>query len=213
MPLSRLAILVPLLLCGTAAGVPAYSYVTDRTSASPGSTVSVYLQESLGPGDTSRLSADGGLLGAGFSVQYGGGRAPLAITAITPNPALFTGPTAVTLTPTAASVLQAIDFNQPLGVMPDGSGRILLGTFTVSASAVALPVAFSIGRYDELGGNTLTLAGTDLDFDAPSAPLTGAATRTSVLITVAVPEPVSVLVMLPAATLLGRRVLVARRRI
>lgn len=190
---------------GTAFAAPSYSYVTDVTTGAPGSTFSVFLRETLGPGDVSVIVADGGLFGAGFSVRYLGGRGPLPIVAVAGNPALFGGSFVSSLSPTEASVLQSISIEALSGALPDANGLILLGSFTVSSNASGLPAAFMLSRLDAIGGNTITLEATDLDFDSVDPAFSGATGASYPSVFTTVPEPAGAGVLAMAAVLLGGR--------
>lgn len=189
----------------SAAAQVAYRYEAQAASVPfvPGgpTVIEIYLRETrLGAGLT--LADRGGLFGAGFGVRYAGG-GQLPILSIAGNPSLFSGFTAVELTATTATFLQAVPITATTGAVPDASGRLLLGQVTLGPTASALPVAFEVWRRDGLGGNTLAFDGTDLDFNGPG--VLGAVVPSPVLVYATIPEPAMLGLLVPASALLARR--------
>jgi len=195
-----------------------YRYVTDQANytGAVGAIVPVQLllQETVTGTSTSKIFADGGLFGAGVMVNSPGGAIygsssttndfKIAGNATgTPNGfgGLGTPPSAPTIvdqTPATANKAGLI-INADVGTGPQftngaaGTRTILLGTVNVKIGATATQLTIT-----PYGGtsNTITQAGTDLDFGTQAANgYTGAATNTagnfSFTVGAAIPEPSS----------------------
>lgn len=216
-------------------GAVIYSYVTDASSyeappASPYGTmlpVNIYLQETLTDGSSSFISADGGLFSAGAAVNelaVTGGTAS-QIPSNTSSAFVFTmeGEQRVyTNQPTNANNLEFYETIGGAGIqgplMPDASGRILLGTLNVLVGTGQTTFRLTSlyddtidGSNSELGqndGNTITVHGDDLDVSEPGR-YTGANDAPAATFTVGlapVPEPTSLAVFVAgAAGILARR--------
>lgn len=175
---------------GRADAAVVYRYVAEPVGGEVGgkSQVNVFLEESLTGGSVSVVGGESGLFGAGFVFEWVGGR-PLAIDSVTRNAGAFGGLSSVSVTATTVRVLQSVPLAATTGVMPDGNGRVLLGTVSLNSAAATGPTLFRVGRLDTLGGNTITFAGTDLDFDSTTPAFTGATTPTPWFRVAVVPEP------------------------
>jgi len=212
-----------------------FSYVTDASSysaAAAGSIVpvNIYLQETLTGSSTSYISANGGVTGAGagFNVTgtTGGTAAQLPAGSFT-FASSFGGPQTADYNQGSGSNLEFSEGIVPGGstVMPDASGKILLGTLNVTAGTGKTSYILTSLNNDTINnsnsllgqsnGNTTTQNpppfGSDLDVSPTSGAYTGANASPGDVITVSgpttsVPEPASLAVFgVGAMGLLARR--------
>ena len=176
---------------------PEYSYVFDAPTyvVAPNETVlvSVYLQETLGAGDTSLLSTEG-LFGAGVRVTFGGPVAIASESDVIANPEFDQAPPVVDLVPgDSAGLLESVDFANPAGAVfgtafGTDSFRILLGQFRFTAGAS--PGETTITAIDFLPGTSAdTITGTT--FTVLDDLIQPGSARIQVRGLVAVPEPAS----------------------
>jgi hypothetical protein len=186
------------LWAGRTLGAPSYCYTFDAAaySASPGVTVpvSVYLQETFGPGDTSVLASPGyGMYGTGVQVSWAGTaavRSPAAIAASAAFSPLFTV-TDVT------SSYATLSEGWPTGVTAYGSQyepdvyRLLVGTFgfTVGTTPGAVTTLTT----------SVFMPGLNVVNDVPGTVLDSAITNATATITVVTPEPCGLVLLGMAA--------------
>jgi hypothetical protein len=146
-----------------------YQYVTDQSnytvSAGATFTVNLYLKEFLSSGDTSFITAESGMLGAGVGIQRSGS-GPTIITAIKVNDSTIgsgggfgsnTFPfdqTNVNSNGRDAALIESIAAGTPQGPTPDAQGMILLGTATLKAGAAGTTTTFTITSFAN-SSNTL----------------------------------------------------------
>jgi len=207
----RSALLAILLACGLATCAAradiSYKYTADQSSYSlVGGTASakIYLSEILTAPSSSLITSDGGLDGAAFSISVESGSG-VKISGINFNPAFDAGSPInhSTFSNTSASLSESTNFGSP-GVGLDGSGLgAFLGTLTFADSGGGT-VKFDVARLNNLGGNTITRAGNDLDFNSTNPAYTGASLGTFT-VTSAVPEPSCLGFLLAASGLMLRR--------
>ena len=211
-----------------------YSYVTDASSytGNAGSIVpvNIYLQETLTGSSTSYISANGGVTGAGAALDTrgttGGSSASIPSGSFTFGPA-FGGPHSAYYNQGSGSNLEFGEGIAPGAstVMPDATGKILLGTLNVTVGSGKTSydltslgndtINNSSSAIGQSNGNTTTQNpppfGSDLDVTPASGAYTGANASPGDVITVGpagstVPEPASLAVFgVGAMGLLARR--------
>ena len=218
-----------------------YQYVSDQTSynVNVGSTITVnlYIQETLTGGSTSLIVQDGGMFAAAIGVNRSTGTAAANITAIKENTGApwtsgsfafgadnFTAGTAQLGVQSPGFLGTASNIN------PDSTGKILIGTMTLTIAANATgTTTFNLAQYNTGGGNTVTAGASnptsgsafDLDFTNNNSPATGGqppATYSGAndnpfsftVVVAAVPEPSSM--MLCGLAVVGGAYSVYRRR-
>ena len=182
------------------AGTP----TTNFTISGVGNTVDVrvYLQEDPSPG----ILASEGLFSASLNVLFDSPAGIAEVTAagdVTPNP-FFTN---IVSGPSVASATAGFTGDVGLNpfLFPDGSGRILLGTFRFTGLAVGTTTIRAVDR-DLFLDDTVTGLGTVLD----SLVENSAGTITVEAIT-AVPEPGALALLASGTILIGGCRLVRRR--
>jgi hypothetical protein len=193
-----------------------FNNVSNFTGAA-GSTVTatIYLQEVLtSSSDTSVISGDNGLFGAGFFVTKSGTAGDTTITGVAANtstePAGFQGNTAPGHTTTTAQMLEATSNADTVGgPSPTTTGShsstsgttttndVLLGTVTLKVGSDNSVTTYTLKSYkavDNTDGNTITFTnGFDLDANGPNGgstqTWTGADASTFTFTVTATPEP------------------------
>jgi hypothetical protein len=216
-----------------------YQYVTDQTTytaTGAGATVNVqlFLQETLTNGDTSLINptagtANSGLFGAGVAVQQTGTVPTNASTISTiatnqtaigvgggfgTNSATFDQTNVTPATPpnsgTSAALIESIPVGTAQGPTTDSTGRILLGTLTLTAGAAGTTTTFSITSFTNSAnplavqfgeGNTVTNGVNGFDLDStnnafnggPPPTYTGANDIINTFTVTVAPEPSSML--------------------
>jgi hypothetical protein len=189
---------VAVIVCGMAMtpashGGIVYQYVTDSpngsyTTATPGSTidVKVYLKETVTGSDTSLITADGGLFGAGMTLVRSATGLPsnpssfiTDATGFTFNLTDFGGPTKFTgadgqgnPAATGVAFLTAVSPSNPNGVALGNTGggasssipnEVYLGTVHLLAGTANGTTTFTMRVHDNGFGNTIT-NGSNPDF-------------------------------------------------
>jgi hypothetical protein len=228
-------------LAGQANAAVSYSYVTDQANynVAPGTTqtIRLYLRETLGNGDASVITGDGGLGGFGVQVnraaagsakitgydfngaEFGAYPSAVSRPGVTDSNAkmsagtfspVFPGNTGGTFTDTS--------FAPPVigksVTSPSVPNQVFLGNVYIALDAAAAPGAtttFTALPYSTTsGGNTLTFNNQlDLDFNNTQAPVfTGAVNFPTNFTVTAVPEPTSAALLV----LGGLGSLIRRRR-
>ena len=202
---SFLALALALTAClpVTAQASISYQYVTDQSSytVNAGSTLTVnlYLQESLTGSSQSLIAGDGGMLGAALEMDQTSGTSGTTITGSHANVGSSTvwgsssfelGGDTGTLTATHAQigVNAGTNLGQASNVNPDATGKILIGTVTLTAGSSAGTGTYTLVQYGTQAGtpeagNTVTsgtsaaslAAGSayDLDYTNNNSPATG----------------------------------------
>jgi hypothetical protein len=221
-----------LAVAGSAKAAISYQYTTytggtpvttyNATAGTP-ITIPVYLYEALTSGSSSLITADGGLLGAGFSVTQttntGTGMLTSAAGSVSSNGSNFaggsSGPGPKPTTTTFAGIQELVGSSATSGPNPNGSGDIQIGSVTITPTQTT---TFVLGAYvypssvsdDDTGtfgsGPGASTFGFDLDATNTGAhAYTGAIANPETFI-VAVPEPASAALLgIGALGLLARR--------
>jgi hypothetical protein len=191
------------LWAGKALGSPSYCYTFDAAaySARPGITVpvSVYLQETFGPGDTSVLASPGyGMYGTGVAVSWAGTATVQSPAAIVANAAFSPLFTATDVTSSSATLSEG----WPTDATVYGSQyepdvyRLLVGTFEFA-------VGTTPGAVTTLT-TSVFMPGLNVVNDVPGTVLDSAITNATATITVVTPEPGSlVLLAMAGLSMLG----------
>jgi hypothetical protein len=192
-------------------GAVVYSYVTDASTYTPGVgqvnvDVQVYLRETVTEPSASLLSpaVENGLLGAGFAIERTNPSSSSATFGSFTRAAIFSGPAMSDTSANRVAYSVSTAPNATQGAMLEQVGdftQVFLGTLALNVGASN--TSFSLGRLNDLGGNTLTYENfLDLDFDSADPEFVGATGTTSFTVA-AVPEPTTVALIGMAALVLG----------
>lgn len=200
MKIWTLAPAIALFASTIAEGALLFSAGATSFEQSAGSTfnIPIYL-EATTAADVAAIADDDGLFSVGFVVTRTTPlpSQPATITGLTPNTSLFDKKAGGATGPTSASLWQEQDVLFGNGALPDGQGRILLGTLSVVAGdAEGEQTHFTITDYSAVATETLSYAFTEFD---------GQIQPGAFVVSTAVPEPVGLGVAAMAAVgLLGR---------
>lgn len=188
------ALLALAISAATTSADTTYSYTTTAANfdVEVGKTkvVQIFLHEVI---DSFSISGDNGMSAASVKVAFSSGSTQNKITAALAGGSFGFGNTPGGVTATQVVLADAWLFGAP-GPSPNGSGDLLLGTVTFTASATAGDVTtFSVGPRGSGNGWSLTFGPPTHDLDVTSAGLyQGAATTSFTITSIApVPEPAS----------------------
>ena len=190
-----LAIALALSVPSAARADISYQYVSDQSTynltqstAAQSITVSLYLQETLTSGSQSLIVADGGMFAAALSSNRSSGTTA-SITAIKENTgspwtagSFAFGADNFTASSAQLGVQSPGNLGVASNINPDSTGKILIGTMTLTIAANATgTTTFNLAQYNTGGGNTVTSGSSnptsgsafDLDFTNNQSPATG----------------------------------------